>query len=515
MSKINTDKPKEVIMRPVGIMLIVLVLQVVLIIAGYLLLRNYLQIATVFWYVLAISLVIYLLNKHQNPSYQIAWIIIMCLMPIFGGLFFLTIQLIPGTRRLAERVSWRVRATAKYLPQNKEPIDSLRTHSARFASLADYLYRVGVHPTYSHTETRYFLLGDDALPVMLEDMEKAQEYIFMEYFIVSEGKFWDAVFDVLKRKVAQGVTVRFMYDGTNMFSLPKDFQRRCIDAGINCRIFSPLRPIFSTYQNNRDHRKIMVIDGAVGYTGGINLADEYINEEERFGHWKDTVIRLEGDAVMSMLATFLQLWHVEEEDKADYQRWLDREPAVRRLEVANWVVPYADAPEDGATLAQQVYMHILNMATRYVHIMTPYLILDYEMVQALIFAARRGIDVAILMPHIPDKKIPFYIARSFYPELIKNGVRIIEYEPGFVHAKSFVSDDCVSVVGTVNLDYRSLYLHFENGVLVYNDDFAAQVEADFQASVAKGHEMTIHDYEITPWYQRATGRIMRIFGPLM
>ncbi|MFP5522133.1 cardiolipin synthase [Peptococcus simiae] len=515
MSKINTSKPKEVIMKPVGIMAILLVLQILLIFAGYYLLRSYLEVATAVWYALAISLVIYLLNKHQNPAYQIAWVIIMCLMPIFGGLFFLVIQLIPGTRRLAERVTWRVRATSNFLPQNKAAVESLREHSARFAGLADYLFKVGVHPTYTDTRTRYYPLGDDAFPAMLEDLEKAEEYIFMEFFIVAEGKFWDALFEVLKRKAAEGVTVRFMYDGTNMFSLPKGFQRKIIDAGINCRIFSPLQPVFSTYQNNRDHRKILVIDGKVGYTGGINLADEYINEKERFGHWKDTVIRLEGDAVQSLQAIFLQLWHVEEEDRTDYARWLDRKPYALPVDEPNWVIPYADAPEDGAILAQHVYMHILNMATRYVHIMTPYLILDYEMVQALIFAARRGVDVAILMPHVPDKKIPFYIARSFYPELIRHGVRILEYEPGFVHAKTFVSDDCLAVVGTINLDYRSLYLHFENGVLVYNDDFAAQVEADFQASAQVSHQMTIDDYNMTPWHHRAIGRVMRIFGPLM
>lgn len=515
MSKVMTDKSKDVIMRPLGLIILALVLQLMVFFAVYVLLRNHLEVYAVGVRLLAFVLVIFIINRPQNPAYQIAWIVILCVLPIFGVLLFLLIQLVPGTRAAASRLERRIAKTAPFLPQNNGALMRLREKDGRYAALCDYLYHVGPYPVYERTIPTYYTLGEDGFSAMMEDMAKAKDYIFLEYFIVSEGKLWDAMFDLLKKKAAEGVTVRFLYDGTNMFSLPRDFQQRIIDAGIECRIFAPVTPFLSTYQNNRNHRKVMVIDGKVAYTGGINLADEYINIIDRFGHWKDTVIRIEGDAVQTMTALFLQSWHVHGEDAKDYAHWLKKGGLPKDDGGERWVVPYADAPEDGAILAEAIYLQILNLATKYVHIMTPYLILSYETRLALVFAARRGVNVTLLLPHVPDKKIPFYIARSYYPELLKNGVHIIEYTPGFVHAKVIVSDDCVASVGTVNLDYRSLFLHFENGIWLYDEAYAEVVEKDFQECVAKGQRMTLRDYEATPLWQRLTGRVMRIFGPLM
>lgn len=515
MSKITTDKSKDAIMHPMGLIILALVLQVLVFFAGYVFLRNYVEVAAVALRVLAFVLVIFIINRPQNPAYKIAWIVIICVLPIFGVLLYLLIQLVPGTRAAAVRLERRVAKTAPFLPQNNAALARLREKDTRVASFCDYLYHEGPYPVYERTVPTYYPLGDDGFPAMMEDMAQAKKYIFLEYFIVSEGQLWDEMFALLKRKAAEGVTVRFLYDGTNMFSLPRDFQQRILDAGIDCRIFAPVRPFLSTYQNNRNHRKVMVIDGKVAYTGGINLADEYINAIERFGHWKDTVIRIEGDAVQTMTALFLHSWHAHNEDPQDYARWLENGGLPCGDSGERWVVPYADAPEDGTVLAEAVYLQALNLATDYVHIMTPYLILDHETQQALIFAARRGVDVTLLLPHIPDKKIPFSIARSYYPVLIKNGVHIVEYTPGFVHAKVLVSDDRIASVGTVNLDYRSLYLHFENGIWLYDEAFAKTVEADFQDCVAQGQRMTLRDYEKTSLFHRLTGRVMRIFGPLM
>ncbi len=514
MSQITKEKSKDALMHPLGLTVLALLLQVIALVAGYVMLKPHIGYVSIVLHVLAFLLVIYLINGQKNPAYQIAWVVILVAMPIFGVLLFLMIQLIPGTRAVAGRLKRQISKTSIYLPQNNHALEKLRQKNAHFASLSDYLYKQGPFPVYEHTKSCYYPLGDDVFPAMLEDMRAAKDYIFMEYFIVAEGRLWDDVFAVLKEKAAQGVEVRFMYDGTNMFRLPKDFNVRLEEAGINCRIFAPVRPFFSTYQNNRNHRKILVIDGKVAYTGGINLADEYINAVEKFGHWKDTAIRIEGDAVQTMTALFLQNFHVHQDEDAEYARYLS--PGAPKAEAEHsFVIPYADMPGDDVALAEEVYIHVLYNATRYVHMTTPYLILDYETQKALIFAARRGVDVTLLLPHIPDKKIPFFVARSYYSILIANGVNIVEYTPGFCHAKVLVADDTITSVGTVNLDYRSLYLHFENGILLYDEHFAHEVEADFQKTIAKGRKVTLADYRAFPWYERALGRIMRIFGPLM
>ena len=350
-------------------------------------------------------------------------------------------------------------------------------------------------------------------PRMLEDLRSAECFIFMEYFIVGEGEMWGQILDVLTRKAASGVDVRVMIDGTCEFTtLPHDYPKRMKALGIQCKLFAPAMPFVSTHYNYRDHRKITVIDGQISYTGGVNLADEYINHVQPFGYWKDVAIRLDGEATRSFTLMFLQMWSMDG-SSPDIARFL-RQP-VRSVESAGAVLPYGDCPLDGNKLGERVYMDILNRAQRYVHIMTPYLILDGQMETALRYAAERGVDVHLILPGIPDKKYAFWLARTHYPALISSGVKISEFTPGFVHAKVFVADDCEAVVGSINLDYRSLYHHFECAVYLSDTPCIADIERDFQQTLSQCAPMTQKRLSEIPWYQNLAGAALKALAPLM
>ena len=362
---------------------------------------------------------------------------------------------------------------------------------------------------------KYFPLGEYKFKALVEELKKAKKYIFMEYFIVEEGYMWGTILNILRHKVEEGVEVRFMYDGMCAISmLPYDYPNKINHWGIKCKMVNKVKPFLSTTQNNRDHRKICVIDGCVGFTGGINLGDEYINRKERFGHWKDTAVMLKGDAVQSLTMIFLQMWNVDERKEEDYRRYLTpKTPGLKRE--LGYVIPYADSPFDNENVGEEVYFHILNHAKKYVHIMTPYLILDNEMITTLTRAAKSGIEVIIIMPHIPDKWYAFVVAKTYYKELIESGVQIYEYTPGFVHAKVFVADDDTATVGTINLDYRSLYLHFECGTFIYNNSEIDRIERDFQQTLAKCHKVTLIEVKKRSAFTKIAGQVLRLIAPLM
>ena len=361
----------------------------------------------------------------------------------------------------------------------------------------------------------YFPLGEYKFRYLVEELKAARKFIFMEYFIVEEGYMWDTILKILRKKVREGVEVRFMYDGMCAISmLPYNYPEQLKRYGIQCKMSNAVRPFLSTTQNNRDHRKICVIDGKVGFTGGINLGDEYINRKVRFGHWKDTAVMLKGDAVQSLTMIFLQMWNVEERRPENYSRYLTRKREGLRRELG-YVIPYADSPFDNENVGEEVYFHILNHAKKYVHIMTPYLILDNEMLTTLTRAAKSGIEVIIIMPHIPDKWYAFVVAKTYYKELIEGGVQIYEYRPGFVHAKVFVSDDDTATVGTINLDYRSLYLHFECGTFIYNNSEIDRIERDFQHTLTKCHKVTLLEVKNRTILTKVSGQVLRLLAPLM
>ncbi|MDO4267570.1 MAG: cardiolipin synthase [Eubacteriales bacterium] len=467
---------------------------------------------------LSAGVVIYILNKRQNPSYQMAWIIPVLVFPVFGALFYVFVETQPGVRVIDRRLRSIIKETEPFLEQDGEVTKRLGAISRGNVHLAQYMKKYAGYPVYDNTFAEYFPLGDDMFPRLMEELRNARRYIFMEFFIVERGEMWDSILELLKKKASEGVEVRFMYDGTcSLTLLPYGYPRQLEAFGIRCKIFSPVRPVLSSYQNNRDHRKIVVIDGHTAFTGGVNLADEYINRRERFGHWKDTAVMVKGDAAKSFLMMFLQMWNIGEKQKESYSGYL-MDPDWRLpegLQADGFVLPYGDSPLDEETVGQHVYMDILNEARQYVHIMTPYLILDSDMITALTFAAKRGIETIIIMPHIPDKIYAYLLARSYYEELLLAGVRIYEYTPGFVHAKVFTSDDTKAVVGSINLDYRSLHLHFECAAYLFRNRAVAQAERDFQDTLKQCMEITLEGCRSYPLPRKMAGQVLRLFAPLM
>ena len=467
---------------------------------------------------LSAVVVIYIINKNQNPSYQLSWIIPVLVFPVFGALFYLFVETQPGTRAIDRRLKEIIKETEPMLRQRPEVMERLYRESRGTARLAYYMNRYGGYPIWENTSAQYFSLGDDMYPVLLEELRKAERYIFMEYFIVEKGEMWDSILEILKEKAAAGVEVRFMYDGMCSLTLmPYGYPKKLEKYGIHCKMFSPVRPVLSSYQNNRDHRKITVIDGHTAFTGGVNLADEYINRKVRFGHWKDTAIMLKGDAATGFLMMFLQMWNITEHRTDDYARYLYRPaaPNPKEPDCTGFVMPYGDSPLDNETVGQHVYMDILNESRYYVHIMTPYLILDSDMITSLTFAAKRGIETIIIMPHIPDKIYAYLLARSYYAELLQSGVKIYEYMPGFVHAKVFTSDNTKAVVGSINMDYRSLHLHFECAVYLFRNPAVQQAEDDFQETLKHCQEITLEDCRTYPMPKKIAGKVLRLFAPLM
>ena len=464
--------------------------------------------------VLTSVIVVYLLNNRINPTAKITWLIVILILPVFGVLLFLYTQSDLGHRVLKEWANKMVSDTRTGIRQDERVMERLAEENGGAAALAHYMGRSGCHPVYDKTAVTYFPLGEEKFEEMLKQLEAAQHFIFMEYFIVSEGIMWGRVLEILARKAAAGVDVRVMYDGTCEFALlPHDYPKRLRRLGIKCKIFAPASPFVSTHYNYRDHRKILVIDGQTAFNGGVNLSDEYINQKVKFGHWKDTAVMLKGEAVKSFTLMFLQMWMVDG-GQAEFETFLAY-PTLEVRDAKGYVIPYGDRPLDEDQVGERVYMDMLNRALKYVHIMTPYLILDGEMETALKFAAERGVEVAVLLPGIPDKRIPYALAKTHYASLLESGVKIFEYTPGFVHAKVFVSDDREAVVGTINLDYRSLYHHFECATYMYGTDCIPQIEADFQATLAKCRQVTKETVRHEKWTMKLLGSLMKVAAPLL
>ncbi|MDD3205300.1 MAG: cardiolipin synthase [Lachnospiraceae bacterium] len=494
------------------ITILLILLQIGVLLASFNFFRPYMSVIFGSFTFLAGVLIVYIINKDILPEMKLVWVLPICVFPVFGALLYLMVATNWGTIGLKKVVQRGIQSTSVYLKTSEEVTKSLQ-EDVSIRQLSSYIQSISTCPTYQNTRVTYFPLGEDKFKDLLVELEKAEKFIFLEYFIIERGRMWNSILEVLERKAQEGVEVRVMYDGMcSLLLLPYTYPKQLQKKGIQAKMVSPIKPMLSTHQNNRDHRKILVIDGRVAYNGGVNLADEYINEKVIYGHWKDVAVKLEGDAVQGFTALFLQMWNAEETTEK-MQQYLKL--PQRNVESAGYVIPYGDVPTDGEQLGETVYIDILNRAKKYVHIMTPYLILDYQMVTALTYAAKRGVDVSIIMPHIPDKKIPFEIARSFYPELLHNKVKIYEYTPGFVHAKCFVSDDEKAVVGTINLDYRSLYHHFECATYIYRNPVIGDIEMDYQKTLLECQQVEMGTYRQIPLLQRIMGRVYRIIAPLL
>ncbi len=466
--------------------------------------------------ILSFIVVFYILTGRSNPAYKLAWIVPMLLFPIFGGIFYLTfgkVRLTKSEKRKMESVATNI---VKYKHHNSEIIDTLERYDKIATCHTKYLFNYAHSPIWERTEVKYFRLGEEKFEVLVEELKKAEHFIFMEYFIIREGKMWDTILEVLKEKAQQGVDVRVIYDDAGcMFTLPYGYDKKLREMGIKCEIFNKFVPVINMRFNNRDHRKICVIDGNVGFTGGINLADEYINEIEIHGHWKDTAIILKGDAVWNLTLFFLSMWSFltnTNDDCLDY-----RPDKYHELPVVGdgYVQPFADSPLDMECVGESVYLNMINKAQKYIYITTPYLIIDNEMVTALCIAAKNGLDVRIITPHIADKWYVHAVTRSYYDVLIESGVKIYEYTPGFIHAKSYVCDDKYAVVGTINMDYRSLYLHFECGVFMCGSSVVLDIKKDFLDTQNLSQEITLDKCKKVSAVTRFFRTCLSIFAPLM
>ncbi len=458
---------------------------------------------------------VYIIAKKDKGAFKLTWVFLILLFPLFGGLFYLIFNFQLSYKKYGKR-AYRLHEKAKqaYALQ-EDAFASAEGEIPQYMSQVKYLRDCAGFPIYENTETRYLTPGERKFAALTEELKKAEKYIFLEYFIVQEGKMWNTILEILKEKAKQGVQVRLIYDDMGcFFLLPMKYARELKRYGIECVVFNPFRPVLSTAQNNRDHRKIAVIDGKVAFTGGINLADEYINAVEKHGHWKDASIMLTGKAAWGLTVMFLQMWELctgQAEDYALYYPWKNQGCQV---DSDGFVQPYSDSPMDRENVGEHVYLHIIYNAKQYVYINTPYLIIDDSMTSALCLAAKSGIDVRIVTPHIADKWWVHLTSRSYYRELIEARVKIYEYTNGFIHSKTFVSDDSVATVGTANLDFRSLYLHFECGVKLFHSKAVDEIKEDFLKTLEICQEIKKEDCRAN-LLVRMIQDIMRIFAPLM
>ena len=493
---------------------LLLVVQIAILVAVYLRYTKELPALLHIQWIFTFIMIIYLFNSSMDSSAKLTWMLVISFLPLAGAVLLLWTQSNVGHRMESRMVENQISATKGILDQPENVFSEIEHDGSGTDDLCKYLNKTGCFPLYDKCEVKYFPLGEEKFEAMLEELEKAEKYIFMEYFIVQEGYMWGRILDILMRKAAEGVEVRVMYDGMcEMSTLPVNYWKLLEAKGIKAHAFSPIKPIVSSHYNYRDHRKILVIDGKVAFNGGVNLADEYINRIERFGHWKDTALMIKGPAAKSFALMFLQMWNIGEE-KGEYEKWLSL-PCDSYPDAKGYVMPYCDDPLDAYKVGEAVYTDILYRATDYVHIMSPYLILDGELETALRFAAQRGVDIKLILPGIPDKKVAYSLAKTHYAALLDAGVKIYEYTPGFVHAKVFVSDDSRAVVGTINLDYRSLYHHFECATYLYKTDCIADIEKDFQDTLQQCRRADIESLMKEKTFYKVLGPVAKMISPLM
>lgn len=465
--------------------------------------------------IVSVLVSLYIISKKDKGAYKLTWVFLILLFPVFGGLFYLIFNFQLTTRKLSQKIV-RINEKGKELfAVTENTCTNACTAIPQHSPQIRYLQEYAGFPIYTGSKTKYLTPGEKKFEYLIGELEKAQKYIFLEYFIVSEGVMWNTIMEVLKKKTSQGVKVRLIYDDIGCFLLlPKNYPSQLKKYGIECVVFNSFKPLLTSVQNNRDHRKIAVIDGKVAFTGGINLADEYINTYEKHGHWKDASVMIEGRAAWSFTLMFLQMWELcteVDEDYMQYYPWADVPCSVKS---DGFVQPYCDSPMDKENVAEHVYLQIINNAKQYVYINTPYLIIDDSVLSALCLAAKSGVDVRIVTPHIWDKWAVHITTRSYYRELINAGVKIYEYSKGFIHSKTFVSDDETATVGTANLDFRSLYLHFECGVWMYDSTAVMEVKEDFLKTLEICQPITEKDLKCGI-LMRIFQDIMRIFAPLL
>lgn len=518
----------QVIFSRTMLIMVLIVMQFAYIIARMYAFAEYIPIILGGEFIVVAIMMAIILNSKENPSIKLSWCFLVGVFPIFGSIVYFVVKYDFGYRMTQKRIAHTESQSRKYLPEQNRVFDELREKDAQTYHMAQYLRKTSGSLVSNNNRITYFPIGEEMFEEMIKQLESAKEYIFLEYFMIAHGQMWNTILKILAKKAKEGVDVRLLYDGScAVYLLPYKYPERIEKMGIKCRMFSPPIPFISTHYNNRDHRKIMVIDGRVAFTGGVNLCDEYINVDSPFGHWKDVGLMMEGDAAYDFTVMFMQMWSATEARRVsdlkfpNMQKYLSKtnyyiEKLDRQYpDDMGYVIPYADNPVDNENVGEHVYIDILNQAKEYVYIMTPYLILDNEMLTAITFAAKRGIDVRIILPHIPDKWYAFVLAQENYKVLLEAGVKVYEYTPGFVHAKVFVSDDERAVVGSVNLDYRSLYWHYECSTYLYQGSVIQDIYKDFLDTQNKCELVTSDTIKEISVFSKVAAFILKIVAPLL
>lgn len=494
--------------------------------------------------VIAVALALYIANKDMRTSYRMSWIFLVLFLPIFGipaYFIFGRSGLTKKTRRKMEAVADKV---VEYRVEDYKTIQALQQENFYAFQQSYYISARAGYPIYKEEDSNYYSCGEKLYPQLLADLESAKHFIFLEYFIIEQGKMFDPIVNIMERKAKEGVEIRLIYDDVGCIqTLPPKFYQVLQAKGIRCAAFNPFRPVLSIIMNNRDHRKITVIDGKIAYTGGFNLADEYINEKEKFGYWKDAGIRLTGACVWNFTSMFLEIWDYITKTEDNYafyrkasipqlgeitrkhllaQKATDMPVAASYSDAvephvtgAGFVQPYCDSPLDHEDVGENVYLNLIGHAKHYVYIFTPYLIIGSEMATALVNASKCGVDVRIVVPGIPDKKLVYLLTQANFANLIKGGVKIYKYAPGFIHSKCFVVDDVYAAVGTINLDYRSLYLHFECGTFMYRTKAVMQVKQDALATIDQSLLVTLSECQSKKLIVRMFMGALKLFAPLL
>ena len=508
-------KEKEIDYIPVRfiIAILLIILETAAVIGITLLCGAYIPYFYLAMWATEIFCVLKIINSEENPDYKIPWLLVTILIPVAGFMLYFMFYDRKLTKKQVKRIDKL--AQQQVHTDDKENFAILEKEDKKAYLQAKLLCKLSHSHLYRNTKAKYYPMGEDMNSAMLADLKKSEKFIFLEYFIIEEGIFWNGILEILKEKVSQGVEVRVVYDDVGcMLTLPGDYYKTLQSYGIKAVRFSPLKGQADNEFNNRNHRKIMVIDGKVGYTGGVNIADEYINEKKLLGKWKDVGIRLEGEAVKQLTSIFLADYELNiRKPVEDFSHYFKNSHS---LPDNGYIVPFGDGPRPmfRHRVAKTMIMNMFNQSQSYVYMMSPYLIIDNELCQAMENAAMRGVDVRIITPHIPDKKIVFMMTQSYYNRLTEAGVRIFEYEPGFIHAKVYLSDDEYGIVGTVNLDYRSLVHHFENGVWLYKHDVLAEIKEDMTATMEQSIEMNESNIKDNI-LQRITRSLVRIFSPML
>ena len=468
--------------------------------------------------IVGVVLSLLILNRsNDEPIYKVLWLVLILFFPVFGVILYLHVKTKKGTR--TQRKNWQniTYNSSKYLEQNLEIVDNLKKNDVAFANVNRYVLNFENMPVYQNSQSEYIASGEDYFKDLFASLRSAKNYILLEYFIIKPGKIWSEMFEILRQKALEGIEIRLIYDDFGcMDRFPdKKYFQKLNNHKIYSVPFNKIQAGFNLFVNYRNHRKVAIIDGKVAFTGGVNIGDEYANIEKKEGYWKDSAIKILGPAVWNNIVMFFNNWTMSSKEEIDLAKYVPVFNEVVSVKNKEFIQPFGTGPLNIEPVARNLYLKMINTAKDFVYITTPYFIIDSQMQQSLKLASQSGVEVKIIMPAIPDKKWVFYLSRSYYETLIKAGVKIYEYTPGFMHAKMMIIDNEQSLIGTANFDFRSLYLHFENGVILSNSKTINSIKYDFDAIINSSHLVSLRDLKQRKWYEKMSAQFLKFFAPLI